>query len=157
MCEPTSATLMYMTLASTAISAGGMLMQAKNQKDTANYNARMKEIQAQDLKNKAIIEEQAVRRKGAQLKDEQMAISALNNIEVTTGSASDLISDTAMMTEFDARTVRANAERGIFGLEAGAELDRIQGRNQANQSYLGAVGTAVGGTAKAMHHYQEFG
>jgi hypothetical protein len=148
---------MYMTLASTAISAGGMLMQAKNQKDTANYNARMKEIQAQDLKNQAIIEEQAVRRKGAQLKDEQMAISALNGIEVTTGSASDLISDTAMMTEFDARTVRANAERGIFGLESGAELDRIQGRNQAMQSYLGATGTAIGGYANAYRIKQEYG
>ena len=78
MCEPTTTTLLYMSLASTAVSMGGMMMQAQNAKKTAKYNAKLNQIEQADLKNRAVAEEEKVRRKGAQMKAEQMAISALN-------------------------------------------------------------------------------
>ncbi len=129
----------------TALSVGSMAFGAyssyqQSQAQQASYeyqaavarnNAITAEWQAQDAIKRGEIAEEQQRRRTAMLKGTQTARLAANGLDISEGSALQILSDTDWMGEQDALTVRDNAAREAWGF-------RQQGQNyQSNSELMG--------------------
>jgi hypothetical protein len=155
MCEPT--TLIALTAAGAAISAGGMIMQGQAANKQAKYqaavernNATVAGWQAEDATRRGQIEEQNQRLKVARIAGAQKAAFASSGVELSGGSPLDTLMDTSMLGELDALTIRSNAEREAYGhmtqqsnLTAQSGLTRMAGRSAQTAGFVGAAGTLL--------------
>jgi len=156
------------TVASTGISIMAQGQQADAQKASLNYQAavnRNNEIYAQrraeDARQRG---EQAAFQndlKTRQLQGRQKAVLASNGIDVNSGSAVDITSDTAAIGAMDTLTIRANAEREALGYEqegsnfgAAAGLQSFQASNTS--ATLGQAGTILGGLGSVSDKWYRF-
>ncbi len=131
MCDPT--TLAVASIASSVI-GGGMQFMAQRQAGAAQANALryqadvdrnnsiIQEMLAKDAIERGKTEERMHRIKIGQLKGQQLNAFAKNGVETDSGSALDVLSDTAMIGELEALTIRNNAEREAYGY-------KVQGMN----------------------------
>lgn len=180
MCEVATATL-ALTAAATAMSAYGMYAQGQQQQKQAEYqaavannnaivanqNAAIQDRAAQDALARGRIDEQQHRLKVAQMKGSQRSALAASGVQVDTGSALDVVADTALMGEMDALTIRSNAEREAYSflvgaynaraqastLQAESGLYRMTGANAARNGAFGAGTTLLGGAAQIGANY----
>lgn len=83
-------------------------------------------------------------------------------VDVNSGSAADVQTDSARLGALDALTIRNNARREAFGYGVQAAQDRTQGAfakasgdNQANALDAGAVSTLLTGGATLTNLYQK--
>lgn len=103
---------------SAAMGAAGAYQQAKSTKQTANYNAQVAEIQAQDARARGDAEASRVRRQGAQLAGAQRAGFAAKGIDFGDGSAADALDQTDFFSQIDQNTARDNAAKEAWNLRA---------------------------------------
>lgn len=157
MCEPISATtLAAISIASTVASIGmsiyGQIQQSTAQQAQYGYqaavmrnNASIAEMQANDATERGKVAEARQRQRTAQIMGTQLAGLAGQGTEIS-GSASDILGDTAAAGEFDALTIRGNAAREAWGYRArGAEYSA-----QANApGPAGLSGLSVGASLLA--------
>ena len=155
MCEPTTV-FMGISLALTAI---GGYTQYESQKAEGQYNeavaknnAAAAETQAQQAEQLGSIDEDRQRARMRQMIGKQRAAFAANNIDSSSGTALDLISETAQFGEEDALAIRANAARDAWGFRtqgmnyrAQGTLARAQARNQGTATLL-STGAQMAGT-----------
>jgi hypothetical protein len=161
MCAVAPAALALMAV-STAMTAYGMYSQgqqqkamgeyqsavAKNNAITAENNAQIQERGAADAEARGRIEEQQHRLKVKGLIGSQRSALAASGVQVDTGSALDVVSDSAMFGEMDALTIRSNAEREAYGMRVGAYNSRAQGANfiaEGNMAQLAGSNAARNG------------
>ena len=160
------------SIASTAIGAAtsaiGQARQASAQRQQAQYQARVAENNAitanrlaQDATQRGQIEEQRSRAETKRLQGRQVAALAASGVDVQSGSALDIISDTAALGEIDALTIRDNAAREAWQHRAQAQNFTQQGTlfsaEAANTSSLAPVGTlltGIGGIADQWWQYR---
>lgn len=120
-----------------------MAGQAEYQAAVARNNQIIAERNAQDAELRGGLSEDQQRRQTAQLKGRQRASLASNGVVIDEGSALDITSDTAAFGEFDALTIRSNAQREAYNY-------RVQGSNfQAEENLMrmrGAAGSRAGTT-----------
>lgn len=114
----------------TGMQAYGAYQTAQAQKDSYRYQARvaennatMGEWQAQDALRRGEQAEIDQRRKTAQIKGVQTASMAARGLDISTGSALNILSDTDYLGEIDALTIRDNAKREAWGYRTGAQND----------------------------------
>lgn len=157
-----------LTLASTLIGAAGQVQQGQAASQAARYNAQVQEMnatladrRARDAIARGAVEEQRKRQEVQQVLGRQQAAMAANGVDLSFGSPLDLITDTAVMGELDALTIRSNAYRESYDFQvdavnqrAGAGLTRMQGRNAETAGWLNAAGTVIGGAGKAYGQYK---
>lgn len=143
MCElATIATIA--SIAGTGMQAFGAYQTAQSQKSAYAYQARvaqnnatMGEWQAQDAMRRGERAEIDQRRKTAQLKGAQTASLAARGLDIGTGSALNILSDTDYLGEIDALTIRDNGRREAWAYRQGAQ-------NDANSAgVLRATGNAI--------------
>jgi hypothetical protein len=141
MADPVSASLMIAASAMQAVGAiqQGKMAQAQGQaqQNAANYNARMKEIEAGITREQTNAREEQQRRQARQVMGRQRAAVAQAGIGWG-GSALDIMEESATFAELDALTIRYEGDLKAKGLLAEAEYDR----------YSGAVAAAMGKAAK---------
>jgi hypothetical protein len=141
----------------------GQLQNESAQSEAAvlEYNAKVADLQAQDAIARGNEEENRYRTQVRGLVGSQRVAGAASNVDVGFGSALDVQVDTARQGELDALTIRNNAAREAWGYSVQAEDTRMRaqivrkgGKNaiaaagsRANQAYLGAAGTILGGAA----------
>ena len=113
MCDP-----LTIAVTSAAVSAKGAYDQAKSAKDTANYNASVAEMQAQDARARGDDEASRVRRQNAQLAGAQRASFSAKGIDFGDGSAGDAMDQTDFFSQVDQNTARDNAKREVWNLRA---------------------------------------
>lgn len=107
------------------------------QAQVARNNAQLQDWQAQDAIRRGQDAEQQQRLKVAGLKGSQRAALAANGFDLTEGSAVNLLTDTDLIGERDALTIRDNAVREAWGY-------RVQSANlQADAQGLASRGRAV--------------
>ena len=138
------------SLIGTGFSAMSSIEQGKNARATAEYNARMGEIKAQDVINQAAIEQEKQRQKINALRGSQRASAGASGIDVDSGSSGEIGEQTVVLGEEDVQTIRNNAARAAWGYRAQSQLDMSQGRSIQGASRLNAAGTLLSGGAKAM-------
>lgn len=149
--------------------AGGVVggvssyQQGKQQQAYYNYQAQVAEENAKIAQSNAALERQQgieearlQRIKTAQAIGSQQTAMAANGIDVTQGTALDVIEDTAAMGELDALQTRYNYERKAIQYEQQANnfqnqsnLDVIAGQNAYSAGKMNALASGIDGVAKA--------
>lgn len=87
----------------------------RNNAIAQDNNAKMAKTQAEDALRRGADEELALRQRVAQTQGAQTAALAARGLDVSSGSALGLISDTEYLGEIDALTIRDNAAREAWG------------------------------------------
>ena len=128
MCDPIS--LMAMTAASGGMQALGAYQQAKAARDAYSYNAAVNDLQAQDALNRGEESLQRHYMQASQFKGRQRAALAANGVDLTYGSALDILTGTDIMARYDADIIKANAEREALGFKTEAGMNRWQAASQ---------------------------
>ncbi len=157
MADPVSASLM---IAASAMQAVGAIQQGKMaeaqgraQMNAANYNARMKEIEAGITREQSNAREEQQRRQARQLLGRQRAAVAQAGIGWG-GSALDIMEQSATLAELDALTIRYEGDLKARGLLAEAEFDKYagqvamaSGKAAKKASYISAAASLLQGAA----------
>lgn len=127
--------------AGAAASAVGSYYSAQSQKSSLNLQASLADINAKTAESTAQSallagdrQEQSVRLRTAQLKSKQTVALAANGVDLSQGSALRTLTDTDVMGDIDANTVKANAVRAAWGYRTQA----TGFQNQALTSRAGA-------------------
>lgn len=137
-----------------AIQAGKAQQAEANARAQANqYNAKVKEMNAQIARTQANAREEQQRRKGRQVLGAQRAGIAQAGIGFG-GSALDIMEQSADTAELDALNIRYEGELQSTGLLADAEAERYEagvnrmaGRNAMKAAYIGAGSALIGGAS----------
>lgn len=135
------------------ISIAGDIAQGKQDKATAETNKRLALAQASDALLRGTIEETRYRRQIAAVAGQQKAEFGARNVTVS-GTALDILSDTAQIGEEDIQTIRANAARQAWGYRNQASEASRWGANQQNNANGRAVGTALTAGAQAYGQWK---
>lgn len=168
MCDPV--TLAIATMAAAAVSAYGQYQAGKAQESASEYNAQVQEQNARVAEQYAKAaeargdDEARQRRIDAdRMASRQMAVLAAKGIDISTGTPLDILGDTAMYGELDAQTIKYNAALEAYQQRvtasnalSSAELSRMEGRQAAKAGNMQAVGTLIGGAAKAGNQYMSY-
>lgn len=120
------------------------------QSTVARNNAITAEYQAQDAIKRGQVAEEQQRRKTAMMKGSQTARLAANGLDISEGSALQILSDTDWMGEQDALTVRDNANREASGYRQQSQnynsnSDLLAARSQAESPLMSAGSTLLNG------------
>lgn len=145
MCDPTVA--LVASIASAGATAYGAYQQSAAEKAAAKYNAAVAQNQAADARRRG--EEEAIRRQrdARRLAGRQRTTFAANGIDISAGTAGDIVDETNFFGLVDATTARNNAAREAAGFTSEANLYRTQARS-ANP--LAAAGVSLIGSAGAV-------
>lgn len=84
------------------------------------WNARMAELNAGDAIARGQLEAVKVGRSARRLQGSQRAAFAAQGVDVSTGSAADIVAETGQLAQEDIRTITNNAWREAFGFKAEA-------------------------------------
>ena len=137
----------------------GAVQQGKAAQAQMNYqaqverrNARIAQQNADQKRQEGIEESRLQRIKNLQKVGSQQAALAANGVDVSEGTALDIIEDTAAMGELDALTTRYNYETQALAYEQQrdnynnqANLDVISGQNAYRAGMINAVGEGFKG------------
>lgn len=157
-------TAVTMMAASTAVSAAGagismygQYQQGKAQQEAAEYDAQMKEIQAESLNEKL---RDDVRRKNdatRQTIERGKAKAAGSGINIASDNVLDWEGDVFETSAKDEAAMRHNTRLNEWGLKSGAELDRARGKNARRSANIGMITTAFGTGASVAGDWASFG
>lgn len=136
------------------INATGKIAQGKQDAATAETNRRLGEAQASDALLRGTIEESRYRRQIAQVAGQQKADFGARNVTVS-GTALDILADTAQIGEEDALTIHNNAARTAWGYRNQASEASRWGANQRNNSIGSAAGTLLTSGSKAYGDWKK--
>jgi hypothetical protein len=142
------------TLIGAGIDVAGKLAQGKQDAATGETNRRLGMAQANDALLRGTKEETRYRRIIAQVAGQQKADFGARNVAVS-GTALDLLGDTAQIGEEDALTIRNNAAREAWGYRNQANEASRWGANQLNNSRGSAAGTLLTEGSKAYKNWRE--
>lgn len=150
MCNPMAA-MVAVTVVSGAMQYSGQRKQARFQEKMGKQNMLIKKRMAEDAIERGNREEARHRLRVRQMASEQTAKMSALGLDVSSGSAANVLSDTATMGELDALTIRENARREAWGHTVGGqqammqgELDAMGSRNRATGTLLTTAGTVAG-------------
>jgi hypothetical protein len=163
-CEVTTATMFWIALASSAATgaytADASKKQGQYQAEVAHQNAALSDHKAAQAATIGSIQEERARTRGKLAIGQQRAAIAANGVDLGSGTAMDIVSDTALFGEEDALTTRFNAMNDAWGLRAQAVDYRNQGRaakakgkNEATGTYL----TTGANMAGSYYNYKKGG
>lgn len=150
------------TVASTALGVVGSVQQGKAAKAEAQYqaqvnrqNAKKAEMNAAQKRQEGIEESRLQRIRTLQKVGSQQAAMAANGIDISSGTALDIVEDTAAMGELDALTTRYNSETEAIAFEHQAanfenqaNLDILSGQNAYKSGMINAAATGAKGLGK---------
>lgn len=146
MCSPAA-----LMIGGGALSAAGQIRQGNAAAGIANYNARLADYQAQDSLARGSIEEGRYRNQIDQITGQQKVATAKRNVAVS-GTAIDLLADTARIGEEDALTIRENSRRESAGQKEEGRLLRMQGRMAKRDTRFGATTSLLTSGANAYYY-----
>ena len=116
----------------------------------ANNNATIASQQRSSALQQGEVEAQNAMRKQAQMIGDQRAEMSANGIDITQGSAQDILASTKFLGGIDVNTIQSNAARQAWGYS-------IQGQNDRNSSVMetwkansinpAAIGAMAAGTS----------
>ena len=152
MCNPVA-----FTIASALITAYGQKKQADYQGDVADYNQKV-EVQKADAATQAgVSAEMQQRAKVRQIIGTQTASEGASGAMVNSGSFGDVTADTALSGALDAQTIRLNAARQVWGINAQATSDQMQGQMARASGRMAVAGTLLNGAAKSYGYSVNWG
>lgn len=161
MCEPVSITT-ALTLASTALAAGGTIYSGIQENNQAQYasavatnNATSERNQAADAIERGNREQIKHARQVAALRANQVAAFAANGLNTSFGTPADAVADTNLLGAIDAQTIGENTGREARGFMVSAQnydeeskAQKRAGRNALIKAGISATSTVIGGATQ---------
>lgn len=144
----------WIALAGAALGAVGQMKAGAEAKETAAINAQLAENQSTDALARGGIEEGRYRRQIAQIAGAQRAEIGARNVKGGSGTALDLLSDTAQIGEEDALTIRNESAREAWGYKFQADESRRYGKSAYRNSQYAAGSTLLTGGAQAYGQWK---
>jgi len=152
MCEPLTMGMIGASAVMGGVTAG---MEAKSQKDALKYqqgvdnnNAIIAQQQSNDAKERGVMEAQQAMRQQAQTRGAQIAAMSANGIDISQGSALDILATTDYLGQADVNTIQSNAAREAWGydvqemnLKADSQMKKWQAGN-INPAMIGSMAAA---------------
>lgn len=124
--------------------------ESQYQAEVFGRNAALAEDQAEDALARGRESEMALRRKARSGAGSQRASFAAQGLDISGGSAQDVMRNDMAMSELDALTIKNNAQRESLGFRQQAEFDRRDaemarrgGKNRANAIRKEGLGTLL--------------
>jgi len=136
-------------VAGTAIQAVGAIREGQAAQAAANFNAQVATQNSAQAVLQAKEEERRHRIIARKQRGTQRVAAAAGGIEVT-GSALDVLSESAANAELDALTIRHAGEIGALGFLNEARLSRFEGRAARTAAGFRAVGFLLQSTSKGV-------
>jgi hypothetical protein len=124
------------------VSAKGQWEQGKLDEAYAQREAQIGEMQAADALQRSGTEEERYRRQLAQIIGMQRTEIGNRNV-ATSGTALDLLGDTARIGAEDIETIRSEAARTAWGYRVGADESRRWGANARKNANAAAGSTLL--------------
>ncbi len=140
-------------LAGAGVGAMDQIEQGNLSEAEARRDAEIGALQAKDALSRGGVEEANYRRQLRQIVGAARADIGARNVAGGSGTALDLLSDTAMIGEEDAQTIRNEAAREAWGYRVGADESRRWGANARRNSRAAAGGTLLTGAAQAWANW----
>lgn len=156
MCEPATIAMVAMTVIGGVVQAKAQRDQGKYEQEVANQNAKIADMQAENAKQIGNIEEERQRARVRQQIASQRVAFAANNVDAATGTAAEVLGDTAGFGYADATQIRSNALREAWGYKVDATNSRSRGRAARYNGSMGATGTLLTTGAQAMGQYSQY-
>lgn len=147
MCEPTTIALAAMA-AGTAISAYSSYQTGQYNRAVAKENEKIQANSARDSLQRGANQAADAKENARRVAASQRAGAAAGGISVDSGSALDLLTETAGMGELDALTVRNNAQRAAYGYNVQAMNTKAQGRLARAHGNAQAASTLLTGASR---------
>jgi len=120
-------------------------MQAADAQAKAYENqAKVKEAQANQALEKAQLEARFLREKGERFTGTQRSLLGASGVAVNSGSALDLLADTAYGVESDVAMTKYNAQLEAWGFETEASTLRGQAKQAKSQGKYAMLGGVLG-------------
>ncbi len=144
------------SVAGTGLSAYGQYQQAEAAKSAAEYNQKVAEVQSRDAITRGDQEGEMAGRKIGALRGRQRAALAASGVDLSSGSAADILAQTDYYGLEDQRTIADNARReaamytsraGAYGAEAGSITPWLAG--------TGTLLSGAGAVADRWYNYTE--
>ena len=132
-----------LTQASSQVQAG------KTQAALFEYNAQVAEQQASLARKRGEIEADQQRRKAKRLSAQQRALYGASGVKLT-GSPAQVLIDTAMEQEFDARMIEYNASIESMNAMSDASISLMKAQQARSSSYMNAGSTLLTGVGTYM-------
>lgn len=129
------------------------------QSKLARNNAEISEWQADDAKRRGRREEDKLRMRAASIKGAQIARMAANGIDLSQGTALNILTDTDLLAESDVLLARDNTAREVWGFKQQganyrANADALKASADAVSPFSSAAGTlltSAGSVAKSWY------
>lgn len=138
----------WVALIGAGVQAAGQAQAGKEAEAAGQRDALVAELQARDAESRGGIEEQRYRRQLAQIAGAQRAEIGARNVR-RSGTALDLLTDTAQVGEEDVLTIRNEAAREAWGYRTRADESRRWGATSRRNANMQAGATLVSGGAQA--------
>lgn len=157
MAFPLLGALAVLTVAQTGYGILSNRKSAKAARKAAAFEAGMLEDAADDAL--LIGQEAANRTQSAarRLRGAQTTSQAASGVDVTSGSAADVIASDARLADIDTEMILQNAQKEALGLRKSADLVRMGGRNTAQSYNNQAVSTLLSGAMGMYGLYSAWG
>lgn len=150
--------------------AASSIMEGRASSNAAEYNAaiadreaKVNDAQAVDAIERGEQEESRHRQKMSILKGQQRATQGASGFLVDSGSALDVLADTAEQAELDALAIRRNAELEAWGYRTGAlakrdeaNLERYKSGQYRTSGMISAGSTLLGGAESSLAKYRQY-
>lgn len=151
MCDPV--TMSVVAIGIGAFGAKTSYDQGKFQEKVMKNNALSAKYAADDALARGAVEEGQARDRARAVMGAQRAALAANGLDATTGTGSQLLTDTAGMAEFDALTVRNNAMKQAYGLNVQSTNLLAEGRAAKVAGTNAAIGSLLTAGSQAASIY----
>jgi hypothetical protein len=138
-------------MAGASAQARAIETQGAYQKTMFELNTKFAQLQADDAIRRGDAEVAAHKGQVKKLIGSQRAAMAAQGIEIDSGSAMDVQSDTAMLGELDAMKIKTNAYREAYGYKVEAMNNTMQGELAASAAKNAARNTRVTGGLQAVN------
>lgn len=125
------------------IEAIGKLQAGRAAYKSGLYNAAVAEDQANLEILSAGAREAAIRRSARRLQGQQLTALAASGGDISSGSALDVLKDSAVEAELDALTARYEGQLQARSQRQGAKLARMQGKQARTASYFSAASSML--------------
>lgn len=126
------------------------------QAEVADQNAKLNDFRAEQAGQIGAMQEERHRAKVRQLAGTQRANLAANGVDLGSGTALDMVTETYTMGEQDALMVRYNAMNEAWGFRTEAVNDRNRGRFAKAQGKNAAMGTYLTTAATMSGQYASY-
>jgi hypothetical protein len=144
-------------LLATGLQTFGTLQQGLSQASAFKYNAALAEEAAQAARESAYFDVERTRKEARTFESAQRAAFAAGGVAATSGSAREILRETATESELEAMMIKLEGEREAGQLESEADLLRRQARQAKISGFLGAGTTLLGGAARSYKTFKKTG